>query len=55
MLAHDHSPDVYNYMIFYIIIVDRGNKIQILLDIDEFFSIFFKRTQIYYFLKKIVH
>jgi hypothetical protein len=45
-----------------------GNKIQILLDIDEFFSFFLKKTQIifyflfflkknliFYFLKNIVH
>jgi hypothetical protein len=26
-----------------------GNKIQILLDIDNFFSFFFKKTQIYFY------
>jgi hypothetical protein len=30
-----------------------GNKIQILLDIDDFFSILFKKTQIFYFWKKL--
>jgi hypothetical protein len=39
------SSDVYNYIIFYIIIGHRSNKIQSLLDIDEFFSFFFKKTQ----------
>jgi hypothetical protein len=60
------SSDLSNYMIFYIIIWHMGNKIQILLDIDGFFSFFSKKTQffyflkcffygIFYFLKKIVH
>jgi hypothetical protein len=43
-------------MNFYIIIGHMGNKIQILLDIDECFSFFFQKTQIYFlffiFLKK---
>jgi hypothetical protein len=43
---------VYNYMIFYIIIGHRSNKIQSLLDIDEFFSIFFKNTKKLYFFGK---
>jgi hypothetical protein len=38
------SSDLSNYMIFYIIIGHMGNKIQILLDIDDFFSILFKKT-----------
>jgi hypothetical protein len=38
------SSDVYNYMIVYIIIGHRSNKIQILLDIDEFFSFFFQKN-----------
>jgi hypothetical protein len=37
-------------MIFYIIIGHRSNKIQSLLDIDEFFSFFFKKTQIYFYI-----
>jgi hypothetical protein len=40
------TSDLCNYMIFYIIIGHMGNKIQILLDIDEFFSFIFKKTQI---------
>jgi hypothetical protein len=32
-------------MIFNIIIGHMGNKIQILLDIDDFFSILFKKTK----------
>jgi hypothetical protein len=36
-------------MIFYIIIGQRSNKIQSLLDIDEFFSFFFKKTQFYFY------
>jgi hypothetical protein len=48
------SSDLCNYMICYIIIGHMGNKIQILLDIDNFFSFFFKKTQIYfYFWKKL--
>jgi hypothetical protein len=36
------SSDVYYYIVFYIIIGHRGNKIQILLDIDDcFFANFF--------------
>jgi hypothetical protein len=35
------SSDVYNNMIFHIIIGDRGSKIQIILDIDNFFFDFF--------------
>jgi hypothetical protein len=38
------------YMIFYIIIGHRSNKIQSLLDIDELFSFFFKKTQIQFFI-----
>jgi hypothetical protein len=34
------SSDVYNYMILFIIIGHRSNKIKILLDIDDFFSFF---------------
>jgi hypothetical protein len=34
------SSDVYNYMIFYIIIGHRSNEIQILFYIDDFFSFF---------------
>jgi hypothetical protein len=44
------SSDVYNYMIFYIIIGHRSNKVQSLLDIDEFFS---KKTHFFFFEKKI--
>jgi hypothetical protein len=40
-------------MICYIIIGHMGNKIQILLDIDDFFSILFKKTQIFYLKKKL--
>jgi hypothetical protein len=51
------SSDVYNYMIFYIIIGHRSNKIQSLLDINEFFSFFFKKTQkkifVFFWRKKI--
>jgi hypothetical protein len=43
------SSDVYNYMIFFIIIGHRSNKIQSLLDNDDFFSFFFKKTQIYFY------
>jgi hypothetical protein len=39
------SSDLLNYMIFYIIIGHMGNKIQNLLDIDDFFSILFKKTK----------
>jgi hypothetical protein len=42
------SSDLCNYMIFYIIIGHRGNKIQILLDIDDFFSFLFKKTLIFF-------
>jgi hypothetical protein len=40
------SSDLCNYMIFYIIIGHMGNKIQILLDIDDFISFFFKKNTI---------
>jgi CCR4-NOT transcriptional regulation complex NOT5 subunit len=35
------------FSLVYIIIGHRSNKIQSLLDIDEFFSFFFKKTQNY--------
>jgi hypothetical protein len=43
------SSNLCNYMIFYIIIGHRSNKIQSLLDIDHFFSFFFQKTQIYFY------